>query len=491
MKQSQKIVKNALSGVLAEIIGGLLQLAVIILVARSIGVSVFGTFSFIVAFSSTFQLLADFGLTNILIREIATKRSDLPHLLSAARGLIWAVSAGVALLMVAIIMVMQLTVSVKILLLIMGVATLVLFHCAGFRAVFRATEDMEFNALGYVLHKVVLMALVIIALKGETGLLGIVLAHLASNLFLLAFYYILVWYRYTRPRVIVDLALWKSLIKEAVPLGGGIIVRQAAWQTDILLLTWLAGVGAVGLFSGPYRIVMALKLLPMILALSLFPMYARMGQESIHRFRTAYERSFKFFCILSFPIATTFIIWPEPILRILLGTEYLPSVAAFQVLGLAFIPIFASSLLPFLFTALGLQRLFLITATAGFVIRVLLNVLLIPAYNYIGSCVAIAISESIVLGIGIVGLWHSGIPLPLLRLLWRPILGSILMGSVLYYFNAVSLLVAVPVFVMAFALYAGVLIALRAFSSEELRLAKEGIGFLKPYMMQRGQTVDR
>src|ERR1700747_3045041 len=99
MKQSQRIVKNVLAGGVAVGLGGLLQAAAIVLIARSVGVSDFGIYSFILAFAVFFQLLADTGLSNILMRELAKTPEKLAEILGAALALIWVLSIGGALML--------------------------------------------------------------------------------------------------------------------------------------------------------------------------------------------------------------------------------------------------------------------------------------------------------------------------------------------------------------------------------------------------------
>ena len=485
MKQSQRIVKNALSGVVAEVTGGLLHLVTLLLIARTVSVDEFGTFSFIAAFAGIFQLLADFGLSNILTREMTTKRDAVPALLAAAKSLIWILSGAAAGVMILVVVLLGLPPEVKALTIVMGLAALTLFHSAGYTAVFRAYEEMEYNALGYILHKLLLLALVYGGLKAGLGLWGIIPAFLIANVLLWFFYYWLIRLRYTRPRMTLNPPLWKSLLRAAVPLGGGMVLRQAAWQVDILMLTWLAGVGAVGLFSGPYRILMAFNLLPLVLALPLFPMYARLGRENPSQFREAVERGFKFFCLLSFPAATGFMILAEPLVIHLFGMKYEASVPVLQLLSIALVPLFASTLFPFVFTAIGLQRLFLWTVGAGLTLRILLNLILIPFFGYLGACLSVVLSETAVLGMGIVALRQSGNPLRLGRILWRPMVGSLVMGIVLYLTQGLPIAWGVAGIGLAGLLYLGVLFGLKTFSDEEVRLAREGLSFLKPLMTQK------
>src|SRR5207244_13251125 len=97
--------------------------------------------------------------------------------------------------------------------------------------------------------------------------------------------------RYPRLRLRFDLSLRTSLLSAALPMGGGTMLRQLSLQLDILVLTWMTNLTTVGLFSGPYRISMALRVIPQTLSLPLFPLYSRTAHLSRERFTEAYRWS--------------------------------------------------------------------------------------------------------------------------------------------------------------------------------------------------------
>src|ERR1051326_4327017 len=115
------------------------------------------------------------------------------------------------------------------------------------------------------------------------GLGGFVTAHLISNVLLWNFYQIVVARLYAHIPLRIDLAVWKSLLYSALPMGGGVMLRQLALQLDILILTWMTNLTTVGLFSGPYRLSMALRVIPQNLALPLYPLYSRTAHLSPER----------------------------------------------------------------------------------------------------------------------------------------------------------------------------------------------------------------
>src|SRR5438477_12258067 len=306
------------------------------------------------------------------------------------------------LLVAVVVLLLHVGTDVKISVLGMSIATMATFHAAGYSAALRAFEDNELNYLGFVLHKILLLGLVIVIVKLHFGLLGFVAAHLASNLLLWNFYHIVVTRLYARIPLRFDIALWKSLLSAGLPMGGGTLLRQLALQLDILVLTWMTNLTTVGLFSGPYRISMGLRVIPQTLSLPLFPLYSRTAHFSPQRFTEAYQWSVKFFALCAIPIAAVFTTWSAPILQLALGTRYLAAIPAMQLLGIGLVPFFLSGLFQYLFAALDQQKRFLASTCVGSGLRLLLLLVLIPIFGFVGPAIGFVCAETIV-----VGLWTT------------------------------------------------------------------------------------
>jgi len=440
MKQSQRIVKNAVFGILASLISGLVYLATVMIIAHKVSVVEFGKYSFVLAFAIFFQLVADAGLPRMMIREIAKNPEGFAPLVGAAVSLIWLASGVICLLVALIVPFLHFGMDVKVSALVMSFATLATFHAAGYSAVLRAFEDNELNYLGYVLHKILLLGLILLAIRFQTGLVGFVSAHLVSNLLLWYFYHIVVSHLYSRISLRIDVPLWKSLIVAALPMGGGVMLRQLALQLDILILTWMTNLTTVGLFSGPYRISMALRVIPQTLSLPLYPLYSRTAHLSPERFREAYQWSMKFFALISIPFAAFFVAWSEPILRLALGDKFLPALPAMQLLGLGLVPFFLSTLFQYLFAALDQQRRFLISTCVGSALRILLLIILIPTFGFVGPAIAFVCAETVIVGIWMFQLTRLGFPANLGNVIWRPLAAGLAMAFILWVVQESSLI---------------------------------------------------
>ncbi len=491
MKQSQRIVKNAVFGIGAGLVGGLVYLATVVTIARTVSVVEFGKYSFVLAFAMFFQLVADAGLPRMLIREIAKDPQALVPLVGAAASLIWVVSVAICLLVALIVPFLHFGTDVKVAALVMSLATMATFHGAGYSAVLRAFEDNELNYLGFVLQTLLLLGFIVVTIKLKMGLLGFVTAHLASNVLLWNFYHIVVSRLYARIPLRIDVSLWKSLLIAALPMGGGVMLRQLAFQLDILILTWMTNLTTVGLFSGPYRISMALRTIPQTLSLPLYPLYSRTAHLSPARFEEAYQWSMKFFALISIPLAAFFIAWSKPILRLALGAKFLPALPAMQLLGLGLVPFFLSTLFQYLFAALDEQRRFLASTCVGSALRILLLIMLIPRFGFAGPAMAFVCAETVIVGIWMFQLARLGFPANLGNVIWRPLAGGIAMALVLFAAGEAGLLWQLAAGVVSVIVYAVVLLAFKTFSMEEIHHAREGIAFVSPFIESWAKKLKR
>jgi O-antigen/teichoic acid export membrane protein len=491
MKQSQRIVKNAVFGIAASVIGSLVYLAMVLTIAHSVSVVEFGKYSFVLAFAMFFQLVADSGLPRIVIREIAKNPDGFVPLIGAATSLIWILSAAILLIVALIIPFLRFGMDVKVAALLMSLATMAIFHCAGYSAVLRAFEDNELNYLGFLLHKVVLFGFVLVTIQFHLGLLGFVAAHLAANVLLWNFYRLVVTNLYAHVPLRVDVPLWKSLMVSALPMGGGVILRQLALQLDILILTWLTNLTTVGLFSGPYRISMALRNIPQTLALPLFPLFSRTADLSPVAFTEAYQRSLKFFAVISFPIAAFFMAWSEPILRLALGAKYLPAIPAMQLLGIGMVPFFLSTLFQYLFVALDQQGRFLWATCAASALRIILLIILVPKYGFIGPSIAFVCNEVVIVAIWTTQLARLGFRAKLGDIIWRPLVAGSAMALVLFAAAKAPLLWQIGAAALSVIIYGVVLFAFKTFTTEEIHHAREGIAFVSPFIESWSKKLKR
>jgi O-antigen/teichoic acid export membrane protein len=196
----------------------------------------------------------------------------------------------------------------------------------------------------------------------------------------------------------------------------------------------------------------------------------------------AYVRSVKFFLIMGLPVTILFAGFSHVLIAVMLGPKYYAATEAMRWMGLAFLPFFVSDPMPFLLTALDEQRFLMWSTVTALIVRVALNFALIPALGFVGPCVAFFISEVLLLGLMVTGLARCGFALPLLQTSWKPLASAGCMLLVVWACRDCRAALALPAALGALAVYGVALWKLGTLSADEVALAREGSGFLKPFL---------
>jgi O-antigen/teichoic acid export membrane protein len=481
VKQSQRIAKNALAGGLSISVGGLLQLGTVVLVARHVSVADFGAFSFMIACEFVVFRLADCGISNILMRDLAVQPDITSDLLGAALSWAGLLSILTVVLTFSVVRLLRIQRTLGLMTLAMSLDGVGHFAAGCYGAVLLSREDNELYAIGYILHKVAILSLVTLSLILKFGLVGVIPAYIVGTLIQWGFYRWLVIKFYTRPNIKVDFALWKYLIANSVPVGGAGVLRLAAEQADVVILTWLLGIRAAGLFSGPYRIISGVRFLPMTVMISLYPLLARTAASPASRpeFEEAYQRSVKLFALIAFPVAAVLAVCPDTLTVSLLGSSYKEAGTATGLLSAGAWLMIMAQPFPFLLTALGRQRFLLTSSVIALALRVGADLALVPILNIAGPCVTVSISELTLILVWMRDLRQCGFSLRPVSIFWRPCLAAVVMSAVLYLANPRSLLSLVCATVVSGLIYAGTAFQIGAISAGELELVKDGVGFLR------------
>jgi O-antigen/teichoic acid export membrane protein len=421
----RRVAKNSALRAGGYVIGATLFFAVVVLIARYLGVEGFGHYSFIMAVVGVFQLIADMGVRNVVVRDLAVNPDAVRERLGVARTLLVALSCVSMGATVVVALALHLGPEVRDSMVLAGLAVIVTFYGLGYSAVLRALERMDADILGFVLHKVVLLALVCVVARTGWGLRGVFGATLVANAGLYAYYRILVGSRYGRTRLSRDFRSAWTLLVESFPLGMAELMRRLTWQIDRILLTAMGGPGAVGLFSTAYKFVEALKPLTDNIALPLFPGLSRLARTSPREMFALHAQSLKSFYIIGIPGACILMALSNRIILIFFGRQFQaagPALAIVAPVGLLLLP---TSLYGYVFTAMRRQRVYTICVGISLFVNAALDVALIPFYSYIGAAIASLASEVALFFGGALALYRMGGGLAAFRLLWRPLVAGV------------------------------------------------------------------
>ena len=123
--------------------------------------------------------------------------------------------------------------------------------------------------------------------------------------------------------------------------------------------------------------------------------------------------------------------------------------------------------------------MFTICSIAGLAVNIVVDVLLIPKFDFIGACIGTLVSEVSIFGIGVYFIKAMDRNISFIRASWKPLVSGVLMAIVLYQFRRSSLTGAICGVLLSSLVYALTVVILRTFSSGEIFSLKESLLFLK------------
>lgn len=466
----ERVASNATLLLISRILSRLIGLGVIVLVSRLLGAQVFGKFSFAFSFVGLFAAIVGMGLTTFVTREIARRRDEAGAYLASALVLkVGLLAVGVVALAVAT----HATVPDSTSRLAIYLAAVSLF-AASFTSIvngaFRAFESMQYEVLGFVVGKLVLLGLCALCYVARTGLGAVVGAFAASSLIELAVACGLLRTRLVRSGYRVSVERIRTILRETLPFALGAVLGVIYFRIDTVMLRFLKGDLATGWYGGAYRFVEAAVFLPEMMAAALFPVLARKF-FSAEPLSGVFARAFRLFFVLGLPFALGATLLPR--IALLLGADFGGSVEVLPFLGWTLFLLFLNYLLATTLFSTEKQRVVTAVMACGALSNIVLNLLFIPRWGHVGAGMATLTSTSLVFAGEWVSARRSVGATGLGRVIIKPAIAGVLLCLVWLLFGGENLVWVIPAGVGAYIL---ALSALRGFPSEDMELLRGALG---------------
>jgi O-antigen/teichoic acid export membrane protein len=395
----RRIASNASILLCTDILGKLTQAVFVVVVARELGVQRYGVYTLAFTVFFFLEFLAQFGIRPMAVREIARNRDQAERL---AGGILILLLGGAFLVYGLLLLALPFVNYEPEVKAVIYLLALTLFpHAVShtFTVTSYGFERMKLPSIISIASGLTFSSLGILVLYLGGGLPGVVgvLVAVGVGEGLVAGWLML--RNLPGSRLTLDPPLWWELIKQSLPFGVLGLLMLIHSKVDVFMLSLmqgpLDGLVAIGYYMPAYSILGAFMLLPQHLRMAMVPALASRG-DSIQVMRSTLEGSTKFlFAFLSFPmiIATTFC--ARDIVTLVFGESYLPTADALRILGWAYA--FVAATTPAFAALVTSRRLgrYVPWAIGIVLVNVLLNLVLIPSYSFVGAAVATLITETI------------------------------------------------------------------------------------------------
>lgn len=179
----------------------------------------------------------------------------------------------------------------------------------------------------------------------------------------------------------------RELLKAAWPLGLMLVLWQVVFRADSVLLSVLRPPEDLGWYALPYKILESLLFFPAMVGGLLFPILSRTAArvEEPEQFRGTLTAATTLFLLLILPTVTLLFIGAPWVVLYLGGPAYVPSVPVLRILALALGALCFGNLYGNSAIALGAQRSLLRVAASLATLNILVNLLVIPRYSFLGA----------------------------------------------------------------------------------------------------------
>jgi O-antigen/teichoic acid export membrane protein len=366
------------------------------LVARYIGATDIGVYTFAISLTTIFSVFIDMGLASVLIREAAKFKDRaneyLNNIISVKIILAILSYLGVAI----VINLLGKSSMTQTMVYLSGLVMILDSFTLAFFAVFRAYQNLKYEAIGIAINQIVILAVGLAGIYLKFPLYILVLALLAGSTFNFLYSLILLKVKlHFNFKLLWDKPILKTLFKIAVPFAlAGIFVRVYSY-IDQILLSVLIGDQALGWYSVPYKITYAFQFVPAAFAAAIYPAMSDCFVNNKEKLKLIFEKAMYLLIMLSVPAAVGIACLADKIILTLYTAEFTPSILTLQIFILAVIPMFLNYPAGSILNACDKQGRNTFNMGLTMVLNVILNLILIPQYQYVGAALASLVSLTV------------------------------------------------------------------------------------------------
>lgn len=439
MNLSTKIAYNTLVQLISKVVSTALGLLAIALIARYLGQQGFGEYTTVMTFLSFFAIIADLGLTLVTVQMISRPGADQDHILGNLLGL--RLVSAILFLGLAPLSVLFFPYSgvIKLAIAITTLSFLAIALNQILVGLFQKHLRMDKVAIAEVISRAALALGFFIAIRLDSGLIGIMVVTVISSAISFVLHYIFSR-GLVRIKLYFDFGYWRKIIIRSWPLALTIVLNLVYLKTDALLLSIIPResqigiIAEVGLYGAAYKVIDVLITFPFMFAGIILPiMTACWVSGKKQEFKDILQKSFDIMVMFALPvlIGTQFI--AQDVMVLVAGEEFATSGAILRVLIGAAVLIYLGVMFSHAIIAINKQRQIIgayfftaITAVIGYFV-------FIPRFSYWGAAWVTIYSELAIALAAAYLVWKYTRFLPALRLLFKSLLASSVMAVLLYF----------------------------------------------------------
>ena len=366
-----------------------------------------GGFFVAIALTNLIACLTELGIDNPLVREMTLNPSDTRHYLGNALLVRLVLSIVAFTLMILSATVLGYEPVVLMMILYLGLVEIVNSIAQLFRSVFRAHEEMKYEAWTVVAERgtyVLVGGAAILLGYGIISVCQVMLIASGINLILSIGY---TRYRFTPLGFSPSRKIVVTIMQQALPFAVGNLFNLLYFRIDAIMLSKLSpdGLDANTWYGLSYSIVNALTTLPGAFMMgAMFPILSRFYVNEPDRLSQAYTFGVRWMVICAVPLAVGLAVISHELTAVLFP-KYTSDVlnkigTVLQWLSATGGMVFLTTVVFAVLRAADKRAVFSVIMGTTALLNISLNFYLIPRYSHVGAAIALIISETYLIIVG-------------------------------------------------------------------------------------------
>jgi O-antigen/teichoic acid export membrane protein len=460
-----------------KLLGDLFTFLLFVALSRTFGQEGLGQYSVAMAFGGFLLILSDFGLYPYSVKEMSRLKDDLPGYYGRILTLRLVLSAAVVLLMLAVVPWLPFPFEQKLIIIILGMQQILYSLVDGFSAVFVAREQMHLAGfLEFSLRALGALVSIAVIFVGGSLAAALLMLPLVTLLQVLLAYWMV---RRLEGKLVLGISreAARQTLQETLPFGMSRLLGQVATRLDILLLGFILGAAAAGIYNAAYRVVFMLMFISYFASMALFPEASRLYAENVSELKKFYHRSMNLIILGGLPLAAGIWLIAPALVQLIYGDQFAQSGYILRFLAWLVLIAFLNNTLGMFLTASDRQAERTKVQWAAAVVNGVGNLVLIPLLGILGAALATLFSEGLLV---VLLLWKLkgvlGLPRVASRM-WMSTAAAAGFSVPFFFFFSSPLYVVVPA---SAAIYTGVLFLFKDIRAKEGRFLMSALQRKKP-----------
>lgn len=388
----QTIFKNTFWLAVATGVSRVLSLILLIYVARILGATEYGKFTFAIAFVYLLSVFSDLGLSSIATREFA-REGEREKEFSALLSLKIILFLGTIFLAVIGSFFITSDPLIRGLIWILAIYNSINTFSEILFAFLRARQRMEYESWAKIFQAVLITSFGLFAILNFPSVENLSYSYLlASFIFLIS---LLLFFHFKIYRLTLrwDKAIWQRFLSMSWPLALVTILTVIHNYVDSTMMGYFGQITQTGWYNAALRIAQISFVPASLISQSFYPALSVAFKESKERLQKIWNYYMKILTLIAFPMVIGGIVLAPKIIDFVYAPDFSPSILAFQILI-----IMAGIILlyyPFsqVLIASNRERKLFWPIVGGGLINIVLNLILIPRYSLYGAAIATIITN--------------------------------------------------------------------------------------------------